>query len=91
MSDLSKYTAKRRKKDPEFGSDFEVGYESFKIGVVLKKAREAAGMTQDEIADAIGTKKTAISRLENHAEDVRLSTLEKYVHALGKRITVKIA
>ena len=37
------------------------------------------------------TKKTAISRIENHAEDIKLSTLEKVAVALGKRLRVKIA
>jgi HTH-type transcriptional regulator/antitoxin HipB len=37
------------------------------------------------------TKKTAISRIENHAEDIKLSTLEKVASALGKRLEVKIA
>jgi DNA-binding Xre family transcriptional regulator len=41
--------------------------------------------------DAIGTKETAISRLENHVEDVKLSTIEKYAQALGRRIEIKIA
>ena len=37
------------------------------------------------------TKKTALLRIENHAEDIKLSTLEKVAHALGKRLEVKIA
>jgi HTH-type transcriptional regulator / antitoxin HipB len=69
----------------------EEGYEQFRIGVVLKQAREKAGLTQEELARRLKTKKTAISRIENHAEDIRLSTLEKVAHALGKRLEVKIA
>jgi len=37
------------------------------------------------------TKKSAISRIENHAEDIRLSTLHKYAQALGKTLQVRIA
>jgi len=91
MSDLEKYIERRKKSDSEFRADFEDGYEHFKIGLVLKQAREAAGLTQDQVATAIGTKKTAISRLENHAEDVRLSTLERYVKAVGKELKIRIA
>jgi len=40
-------------------------------------------MTQEELAQRLKTKKTAISRIENHAEDIKLSTLEKVAHALG--------
>jgi transcriptional regulator with XRE-family HTH domain len=59
--------------------------------VLFKQARESAGMTQEELDRRLKTKKTAISRIENHAEDVKLSTLEKVAHALGKRLEVKIA
>ncbi len=78
MSDLQKYIKKRKKKDSEFAKDFDSGYEQFKIGVLLKQAREEAGMSQEELAAKLKTKKSAISRIENHAEDIKLSTLEKY-------------
>lgn len=45
-------------------------------------AREAAGLSQKELANRLKTKKTAISRIENHAEDIRLSTLEKVPAAI---------
>jgi HTH-type transcriptional regulator/antitoxin HipB len=57
---------------------------------MLKQARLEAGLTQDDLASAIGTRKTAISRLENRVQDVKLPTVEKYVKALGKRIEIKI-
>jgi DNA-binding XRE family transcriptional regulator len=91
MSDLKKYIEKRKATNPEFAEGFEEGYENFRIGVMLKQVRLEAGLTQDEVASAIGTRKTAISRLENHIQDVKLSTVEKYVKALGKRIEIKIA
>ena len=40
MSDLQKYIKKRKKKDPAFAENFDSGYEHFKIGVMLKQARE---------------------------------------------------
>ena len=91
MSDLKKYVEKRKATNPDFAEGFDEGYENFRIGVMLKQARLEAGLTQDEVASAIGTRKTAISRLENHIQDVKLSTVEKYVKALGKRIEIKIA
>jgi transcriptional regulator len=78
------------KKNAEFAEGFERGYEEFKIGVVLREARLKAGLTQDEIATRIKTKKSNISRIENHAEDIKLSTLEKFAAAVGKRVEVKI-
>jgi len=91
MSDLQKYISKRKLKDPEFDKDYDSGYQDFKIGVMLKMAREEAGLTQGELAEKLKTKKTAISRIENHAVDIKLSTLEKFVQALGKTLEIKVA
>ncbi len=90
MSDLKKYIAKRAKTDKKFAAGFEEGYEQFKIGVVLRQARESAGLTQEELAARLKTQKTAISRIENHAEDIKLSTLDRVARALGKRLEINI-
>lgn len=90
MSDLQKYINRRNLQDAEFAEGFEAGYSNFKVGVLLKQARESAGMTQDEVAGKLRTKKSAISRIENHAEDIRLSTIQKYAKALGKRVRVEL-
>lgn len=90
MNDLREYVKKRKKKDAAFAKNYDDGYRDFKIGVVLRQAREKAGLTQEQVAKKLHTKKSAISRIENHAEDIRLSTLEKFAHAIGKKITVKI-
>lgn len=91
MSDLKKYVAGRKKRDKTFARGYDEGYEQFKIGAMLKQVREKAGLTQEELARKLKTKKTAISRIENHAEDIKLSTLEKVAHVLGKRLELKIA
>jgi ribosome-binding protein aMBF1 (putative translation factor) len=91
MSDLKKYIVNRKKKDTKFAEGFDEGYGQFKIGVILRQARESAGLTQEELATRLKTKKTAISRIENHAEDIKLSTLERVANALGKRLQVHIA
>ncbi len=91
MSDLKKYIKERKERDLEFAKDFDTGYEQFKIGVMLKQARVEAGITQEELAARLHTKKTAVSRIENHAEDIKLSTLEKFAEATGKRLMLKIA
>ena len=91
MSDLNKYIKKRRGKDRKFARDYDEGYEQFKVGIMLKQARESAGLTQEELARRLKTKKTAISRIENHAEDIKLSTLERVAAALGKQLKIKIA
>jgi HTH-type transcriptional regulator/antitoxin HipB len=91
MSELKRYIKERKGKDAVFAAGFDAGYEQFKIGVVLRQAREKAGLTQEELARRLRTKKTAISRIENHAEDIKLSTLKRVAVALGKKLEVKIA
>lgn len=91
MSDLKKYIGERKKRDKKFAEGFGEGYEQFKVGVMLRQARESSGLTQEELAYRLKTKKTAISRIENHAEDIKLSTLERVAAALGKRLQVSIA
>lgn len=90
MSDLSQYISMRKKKDKKFAKNFDEGYETYKIGVMLKVARENAGLTQEEIARKLNTKKSAISRIENHAEDIKLSTLEKFAAALDKTLHLSL-
>ena len=91
MSDLQDYIAKRKPRDPGFAKDFDSGYEQFRIGVMLKQARLEAGLTQEELAARLNTRKIAISRIENHAEDIKLSTLANFAHALGKRLRLEVA
>ena len=90
MSDLDRYIKRRKRTDPEFARGFDEGYRDFKIGVILRQAREEAGLTQEELADRVGTQKTAISRIENHAEDIKLSTIQKVAKALGKNLEISL-
>jgi DNA-binding XRE family transcriptional regulator len=90
MSDLQKYINRRKRRDAEFAEGFDAGYTNFKVGILLKQAREEIGLTQDEVARKLKTKKSAISRIENHAEEIRLSTIQKYAKALGKNIRIEI-
>ncbi|MEW5960278.1 MAG: helix-turn-helix transcriptional regulator [Chloroflexota bacterium] len=91
MSDVKQYIKRRIDTDEEFADGFEVGYANFKIGVMLRQAREAAGMTQEEVARQLNTTKSAISRIENHAEDIRLSTLNRYAKAVGANLQIRLA
>ncbi len=91
MSDVKKYIEKRAAKDKVFALGFEEGYAEFKIGVLLRQAREESGLTQEEVARRLKTQKSAISRIENHADDVRLSTLRKYAQAIGANLQIKLA
>ena len=90
MSDLKKYIIKRKANDPEFAKGYDEGFEEFKIGLILRQEREKSGLTQEELAKKIKTTKSAISRIENHSEDIKLSTLLKVTKALGKNLSIKI-
>jgi len=91
VSDVKRYIQERAARDAEFAESYEVGYADFRIGVVLRQAREAAGLTQDEVAQRLQTKKSAISRIENHADDVRLSTIRRYAEAVGTTLQIRLA
>jgi HTH-type transcriptional regulator / antitoxin HipB len=88
--DLDKYISRRKKRDSTFAKNFESGYQELKVGVLLRQARERAGITQEDLARRTRTAKSAISRLENHAADVRLSTIERVAHALGKNLVIQL-
>ena len=51
---------------------------------MFKVAREEAGLPQEQLAEQLRTNKSAISRIDNHGEDIKLSTLEKIAQALVK-------
>jgi len=79
----------------ELGSEqreqFEQEYESFKLGIMLQELRKEKGMTQVELAEKCGTSKTYISRIENDASDIRLSTLIKIIQTgLGGHLRFNI-
>jgi len=90
MSDVRKYAEDRARRDPAFAERLEAGYEELKVGVLLRQARKRAGLTQEQVADRLNTKKSAISRIENHSGDIRLSTIERYAHALGWTVSVDL-
>jgi ribosome-binding protein aMBF1 (putative translation factor) len=90
MSDLQKYKKKRMKQNPEFWKNYDERFETFKLGILLKQARMDTGMTQEQIARELQTTKSVISIMENHATDIRLSTLEKFAKAVGRRIHVAL-
>jgi HTH-type transcriptional regulator/antitoxin HipB len=89
--DLDRYIHKRKKTDRRFAEGFDAGYQEFKIGYLLRNARRKSGITQDELARRLRTSKSAISRIENHAEDIRISTLKKVAEALGKELKIAIS
>jgi len=72
MSDLKNYTEKRKQSDFEFAEGLESGYVSFKLGVVLRQAREAIGMTQEEVAAKLNLEKSDVALIETQPESASL-------------------
>ena len=56
----------------------------------LAEQRQAAGLSQTEVAARMGTSQSAVARLESGTADVRASTLERYAAAVGSQITWKL-
>ena len=56
----------------------------------LAEQRQAAGLSQTEVAARMGTSQSAVARLESGTADVRASTLERYAAAVGSEITWKL-
>ena len=69
----------------------DIKTKSYAVGEVVKKERLRAGLSQEQLAEKTGTKKSFISRIENGYSDVRLSTLYKiFEHGLGRKISLRI-
>ena len=85
-------------KDKHYGKrgtakrdELESGYKSFKIGALIHEARLEKGLTQEELAEKVGTTKSYISKIENNIKEVRFSTLQKIVElGLGGKLQLSI-
>ena len=78
-------------KGTEKRDEFERGYESFKLGVMIREARKKANMTQAELAEKAQTKRSYISRIESDASDIRLSTLIRIIElGLGGKLELNL-
>ena len=72
-------------------TEFEIKAKAFAIGEVIKEERRLCSMTQEQLAEKTGTKKSFISRIENGHSDIQLSTLYKLLEVgLGRKITFTI-
>ena len=70
--------------------EFDKETEAFCLAQTLKEERLRAGLTQEQLAEKIGTKKTYISRLENGKSDIKLNTLFRIFEGLGRRVLLTI-
>lgn len=70
---------------------YQQGYEAFKLGVLIEEARLKMNLTRQELADRAGTSKAFITRIENDASDIKLSTLMRIVNkGLGGKVVFSL-
>jgi len=71
--------------------ELEEGYEAFKIGALIHDTRVEMGMTQEQLAEKVGTTKSYISKIENNIKEARISTLQKIIKlGFGGRLELNI-
>lgn len=79
------------KKGTKRRDELERDFESFKIGLLLKKAREEKNLTQKQLAEIIDRKREYISRVENNGSNITLKTLYDIVEkGLGGKVNISI-
>ena len=79
------------KKGTKSRDEFEAGFEAFKLGVMLQQLRTKEVLTQQQLDEKCGTTKSYISRIENNASDIRLSTIMRiFQEGFGKQIRLMI-
>jgi DNA-binding XRE family transcriptional regulator len=80
------------KRGTESREKYEEGFEAFKLGVMIQELRKEKGLTQEELAQKCGTTKNYISRIENNASDIRLSTLMRIIReGLGGHLQLRVS
>ncbi len=71
--------------------ELESGYESFKLVALIHDTRLEMGMTQEQLAEKVGTTKSYISKIENNIKEVRISTLQKIIElGFGGKLELNI-
>ncbi|WP_304068848.1 helix-turn-helix domain-containing protein [Pedobacter glucosidilyticus] len=71
--------------------ELEAGYEVFKIGALIHDTRIELGMTQEQLAEKVGTSKSYISKIENNIKEARISTLQKIIElGFGGRLELNV-
>jgi DNA-binding XRE family transcriptional regulator len=79
------------KKGTERRDKLERDFESFKIGLLLRNAREEKRLTQEQLGELIDKKRTYISRVENNGSNLTLKTLFDIVEkGLGGKVNISI-
>lgn len=95
MKNITKFenvlTNKYGEKGTEKRDDYEMESLAFRLGVMLQEARKSAKLTQEQLAERTGTKKSYISRIERGMSDIQISTYQKIIEiGLKKQLNISI-
>ena len=78
------------KDDPAYAAEYRAMEPEFAIARELIRARNAAGMTQEQVAERMGTKQTVVARLKSGRAKPSTRTLERYAEAAGRRLKISL-
>jgi ribosome-binding protein aMBF1 (putative translation factor) len=81
---------KRKLQDPEFRAAYDAEDKRIELVLQIIKLRQKRGMTQADLAKAIGTRQANVSRLERFDTNLTLGTLEKVAQALGASLRINL-
>ena len=79
---------KEWENDPTFQAEYDSLEDEFTLATALIKARDAAHMTQEDVAKAMGTSQEAIARLESGKSQPSTRTLQRFARATGMRLRI---
>jgi ribosome-binding protein aMBF1 (putative translation factor) len=84
-------TFKQWKKDPKFVAAYDALESEFALASAMIRARADANMTQEQVADAMGTTQAVIARLESGKVLPSTRTLERFAKATRTRLRITFA
>lgn len=90
MTDFQVLHEKWLKDDPAYAAEYRAMEPEFAVAAELIRARTAAGMTQEQVAERMGTKQTVVARLESGRAKPSTRTLERYAEATGRRLKISL-
>ena len=89
MTKLSDLKA-RLLENPEVRAEYEALADEFALPEVMVQARKKAKLSQQDVADRMNTKQSAVARLEGGVQDAKISTLRDYAEAVGMDLEIRL-
>ena len=87
---FSEFYEEERAKDPGMEARVNVLVEELRLQAKLHAARKAAGLTQKQVADRMNVNRSFVSKLENHPQNMKLSTFQRYAKAVGMHAEIAL-